>query len=170
MTVSPARVSVRSKPVCRSLSPMPTRLNTSTTESDPYAKSRMNLVANSSLASALSCLSTFGMSESGSWWFDDDDRELNSTSKENTDEVLLDRFSARSWIQHDRDRAGGAGRVSTGPHHARQARRLQSQRPQGQHPSQRRERDGRERQNADAVWLRRMDRVDEGNGHGRHDG
>src|SRR5215467_2531064 len=38
----------------------------------------MNLVANSSRASAVSCLSTFGMSESGSWWFGDDDRELTT--------------------------------------------------------------------------------------------
>src|SRR5215467_3818988 len=38
----------------------------------------MNLVANSSRASAVSCLSTLGMSGSGSWWFGDDDRELTT--------------------------------------------------------------------------------------------
>src|SRR5215469_12811892 len=38
----------------------------------------MNLLANSSRASAVSCLSTFGMSESRSRWFGDDDRELTT--------------------------------------------------------------------------------------------
>src|SRR5215475_14252164 len=38
----------------------------------------MNLVANSSRASAVSCLSTFGMNESGRLWLGDDDRELTT--------------------------------------------------------------------------------------------
>ena len=49
--------------------------------------------------------------------------------------------------------------------------RLQGQRAQGQHPAERSERHRRERQDADAVRLRRLGRDDQGHGrHGRDDG